>query len=113
MCAHLQLPLELFDSPESELVDPAERIQAAIDAGQGGAPALSRFYEPHGSFTWAPCCVQQYDRCAAGRPSCQPGGSLLISSGTGRGRQREAGSGRVTATGGRTGRLLHEGPASH
>lgn len=43
------------------------RIAAALAAGQAGAPALSRFYDPQGAFTWAPCRAEAYDRSAAAR----------------------------------------------
>lgn len=54
-----RLPLELFDSPEQELIAPEERLAAA---GPSGIPAFSRYYTAAGSFTWAPCTVVAYSR---------------------------------------------------
>lgn len=59
------LPLEFFDSPAMEAVDPQQRLQAAQAAGEPGAAALSRFYGQDGTFVWAACHVLQYDRCVA------------------------------------------------
>jgi hypothetical protein len=58
------LPLEFFDSPEMEQVDIEQQLQEAAEAGEPGLQALSRFYSPDGSFSWKPCTVLQYDRCA-------------------------------------------------
>ncbi len=51
------LPLEYFDSPDMELVPPAQRLAA----GGGSSAGFSRFYDAQGAFTWAPCTVVQYD----------------------------------------------------
>lgn len=59
------LPLEFFDSPEMEQVDIQQRLQQAAEAGGDGLQALSRFYSPDGAFSWKPCTVLQYDRCAS------------------------------------------------
>ncbi len=77
------MPLEYFDSPEMELVPPEERLAAGMaaaaetEAGQAGANGngagqgaeaakgvlgYSRYFDAAGTFTWAPCYVQQYDR---------------------------------------------------
>jgi hypothetical protein len=58
------LPLEFFDSPEMEQVDIEQRLQEVAESGMPGLQALSRFYSPDGSFSWNPCTVLQYDRCA-------------------------------------------------
>lgn len=72
----VSLPLELFDSPDMDQAHPqallaaaAERhaAQAGHSSGESvsGAPAgvaaLSRFFEPNGTFTWAPCTLLEYD----------------------------------------------------
>jgi hypothetical protein len=58
------LPLEFFDSPEMEQVNIQQRLQDASAAEATGLQALSRFYRPDGAFSWNPCTVLQYDRCA-------------------------------------------------
>jgi hypothetical protein len=58
------LPLEFFDSPDMEQIDIQERLQDASAAEGTGLQALSRFYSPDGAFSWKPCTVLQYDRCA-------------------------------------------------
>lgn len=56
------LPLELFDNPETEVVQPETRIaRKAVDLP--GAAARSRYYNSRGEFAWAPCYVLAYDRC--------------------------------------------------
>lgn len=55
------LPLELFDNPETEIVQPETRI-ARRPADQPGAAARSRYYNSRGEFEWAPCYVLAYDR---------------------------------------------------
>jgi hypothetical protein len=59
-----RLPLELFDSPEQELIAPEERLAAA---GPPGIPSFSRYYTAAGSFTWAPCTVVAYSRWVLAR----------------------------------------------
>jgi hypothetical protein len=44
-------------SPEAWVVPPA--------AGGECVPAFSRYYAADGSFSWAPCSVLEYSRCAA------------------------------------------------
>eukprot|EP00882_Tetradesmus_deserticola_P014648 GHRQ01015585.1.p1 GENE.GHRQ01015585.1~~GHRQ01015585.1.p1 ORF type:complete len:188 (+),score=74.99 GHRQ01015585.1:1311-1874(+) len=56
------MPLEYFDSPEMEQGDLQQQLFEAQAAGSAGLHALSRFYDPHGAFTWAACTVLQYDR---------------------------------------------------
>lgn len=56
------MPLEYFDSPEMEQGDLQQRLFEAQAAGHVGLPALSRFYDPQGTFTWAACNVLQCDR---------------------------------------------------
>lgn len=58
------LPLEFFDSPEMEQCDVDQRLFEAQAAGKPGLAGFSRFYDPQGAFSWAPCTVLQYDRCA-------------------------------------------------
>lgn len=58
------LQLEFFDSPEMEQVDIQQKLQDAAAAGGQGLQALSRFYSPDGAFSWKPCTVLQFDRCA-------------------------------------------------
>jgi hypothetical protein len=58
------LPLEWFDSPDmQEQSRLQQQLFEAQAAGTAGLPALSRFYSPQGSFSWAPCTLVQYDRC--------------------------------------------------
>jgi len=59
------LPLECFDSPEMEQVDVQQQLQHSCEAGGPGLQAVSRFYSPDGAFSWKPCTVLQYDRCAS------------------------------------------------
>ncbi|KAG2430891.1 hypothetical protein HXX76_009864 [Chlamydomonas incerta] len=66
------MPLEYFDSPEMELVQPEERLRRAREAaeveGRGagagpvGVPGFSRYFDTSGTFMWAPCVFTDYDR---------------------------------------------------
>lgn len=61
------LPLEYFDSPDMEVSDYPAVLEAARAAGAQGLEAHSRFYDPSGAFTWAPCTALEYDRCGTRR----------------------------------------------
>ncbi len=62
------LPLEYFDSPAMEAVQPQDRLDSvkaeaeAAGSQQPGAPARSRFYDLAGAFTWAACWALEYDQ---------------------------------------------------
>jgi hypothetical protein len=56
------MPLEYFDDPSMEQQDPQLYIDAGVEAGLGGAPAVSRFYNTNGEFCWRPCLVLEYNR---------------------------------------------------
>ncbi|KAG1667278.1 hypothetical protein FOA52_012567 [Chlamydomonas sp. UWO 241] len=54
------LALELFDSPDMELIAPRDKLSG--DWGdKPGPPASSRFYDTNGGFSWAPCYVTEYE----------------------------------------------------
>ena len=55
------LPLELFDNPETEVVQPETRIVTRA-ADTPGVSARSRYYNSRGEFAWASCHVLSYDR---------------------------------------------------
>lgn len=54
------LPLEMFDDPELERVDPVEYLQQLEGDARPGVTARSRYYQNGGQFTWAPCYVLGY-----------------------------------------------------
>lgn len=72
------LRLEFFDSPEMEQVDIQQQLQDAVAAGGQGLQALSRFYSPDGAFSWKPCTVLQYDRCASSSSESRGGVAILM-----------------------------------
>lgn len=77
-----KLPLELFDNPELEQVQPQERL-ARVPHGEPGIPARSKFYDTAGNFSWAPCHVLEFLRLVQEAPNYPTAVRIPLDTGAG------------------------------